>query len=121
INSVGRLKNATLAVQLLLTSDESEARMLAEEMEELNKERQTIVEKIVQQAEKRINPLDGMIILYDADWHEGVLGIAASRIVQAYDRPVIMLTHKTESNELKGSARSIDSFDLFNNCMEIKH
>jgi len=121
INAVGRLDNATLAVQLLLTEDEEEAQFLAEEIEALNKERQQIVEKIVQQAEGKVNTDDGVIILYDEQWHEGVLGIAASRLVQKFDRPVIMLTHKQDTNELKGSARSIGAFDLFENCMEIKH
>src|SRR5699024_4049263 len=83
--------------------------------------RQQIVEKIVQQAEGKVNNDDGVIILYDEQWHEGVLGIAASRLVQKFDRPVFMLTHKQDTNELKGSAWRMGEFDLFENCMEIKH
>src|SRR5690625_1650693 len=89
-------------------------------MEELNAKRQQIINDIVKEAEKRVNDNDGIIILYDEKWHEGVLGIAASRLVRQYDRPVIMLTYKKETNELKGSARSISKFDIFQNCLLIK-
>lgn len=121
INAVGRLENASLAVQLLLTADEAEARQLAAHMEQLNSERQQLVQNIVAEAEKRVDPSDGIIMLYDENWHEGVLGIAASRLVQTFDRPVIMLTYKKETNELKGSARSMDNFDLFSHCMKIRN
>src|SRR5699024_12694977 len=63
---------------------------------------------------------DGVIMLYDEVWHEGFLGIAASRIVKKYHRPTFMFTHKVDTNELKGSARSIPAFDLFENCIEVK-
>lgn len=120
INSVGRLKNATLAVQLLLTEDVEEARQLAQTIEQLNEERQQIVQKIVKEAEQKVEKDAGVIMLYDDAWHEGVLGIVASRLVQTFDRPVILLTHKKDTNELKGSARSIEAFDLFSNCMKIR-
>ena len=121
INAVGRLQNAMLAVELLLTDDEEVAKEIADEIEELNKERQEIVNQIVKEAEQRVDPQDGVIILYDANWHEGVLGIVASRLVRTFDRPVIMLRHKTETNDLKGSARSIPPFNLFENGMKIQH
>lgn len=121
LNAVGRLQEASLAVDLLLTKDEQEATELAEKIQSINKERQTIVNEIVKEAEEMVDPDDGVIILKNEHWHEGVLGIVASRIVQKYDRPAIILTIKIETNELKGSARSIPAFDLFNNCMKIKH
>src|SRR5699024_332654 len=121
INAVGRLDNAMLAVELLLTDDEEVAEELAEEIESLNKERQTIVNHIVQEAEQRVDTHDDVIILYDETWHEGVLGIVASRLVSKFDRPVIMLRYKKETNELKGSARSIPAFNLFENGMELGH
>src|SRR5690625_2537031 len=121
INAVGRLQNAMLAVELLLTDDEDVAKEIAAEVEELNKERQQIVNHIVNEAEKRVDTEDDVIILYDANWHEGVLGIVASRLVRTFDRPVIMLRHKTDTNELKGSARSIPQFNLFENGMKLQH
>jgi single-stranded-DNA-specific exonuclease len=121
LNAVGRLSNATLAVQLLLTVDPMEAEEIAAKIELLNKERQDIVKQIVKEAETRVDPDDGIIMLYDENWHEGVLGIAASRLVRKFDRPVIMLTHKKATGELKGSGRSIPAFHLFENGMQIRH
>ncbi|MBO1003419.1 single-stranded-DNA-specific exonuclease RecJ [Pseudogracilibacillus auburnensis] len=119
LNAVGRIADANIAVDLLLTEDEEEAIQIAEYIEKLNTERQQIVNKIVKEAEQHVNDEDGIIILYDENWHEGVLGIAASRLVKRYDRPVMMLTYKKETDELKGSARSIPAFNLFDHCMAI--
>lgn len=121
INAVGRLENAMIAVELLLTDDDEVAKELAEEIESLNRERQAIVNRIVQDAEQRVDTDDDVIILYDETWHEGVLGIVASRLVSKFDRPVIMLCYKEKTNELKGSARSISAFNLFENGMELEH
>lgn len=121
LNAVGRLQDADLAVQLLLTDDVVEAEQIAEQIELLNAERQKIVSDIVKEAEKRIDKEKNIIILYDKDWHEGVLGIAASRLVNKYHRPVMMLHLNEETNELKGSGRSIPAFHLFDNCMKIRH
>ncbi|HLR64560.1 MAG TPA: single-stranded-DNA-specific exonuclease RecJ [Pseudogracilibacillus sp.] len=122
LNAVGRLANASEAVKLLVTDDEEEAEAIIRYMEDLNGERQQIVNKIVKEADEKIKALDddGVIMLYDEGWHEGVLGIAASRIVNKYHRPTFMFTHKVDTNELKGSARSIPAFDLFENCIEVK-
>src|SRR5699024_7419721 len=90
INAVGRLQSASLAVQLLMSEIEEEAMILAEKIEKINRERQNIVRKIVDEAEKMVDPDDGIIVLYKEDWHEGVLGIVASRLVNKFDRPVIM-------------------------------
>lgn len=121
LNAVGRLQSAHLAVELLLTEDKEIAQQIAEEIEALNIERKQIVSNIVKEAEQKVNEADGFIILYDEAWHEGVLGIAASKLVNKYDRPVMMLTYKEETDELKGSARSIPAFNLFENGMEIRH
>ena len=120
INAVGRLQSAHLAVELLLSDTYEEAIQISEKIEELNKERKKIVDDIVKEADAKVDTKAGVIILYDESWHEGVLGIAASRLVNIYDRPVILLKHNTELNVLKGSARSIPAFDLFKNCMQIR-
>src|SRR5699024_12242771 len=62
----------------------------------------------------------GVIILFDESWHEGVLGIAVSRLVKIFDRPVILLKYNPKLNILKGSGRSIEAIDLFENCMQIR-
>lgn len=119
LNAVGRLQDASLAVQLLLTDDEDEAEMIAEEIEGLNDERQKIVQTIVREADERVDESDSFIILADEGWHEGVLGIAASRLVSSYQRPVMLLT-TNNSEQWKGSARSVPGFNLFESCMKIK-
>src|SRR5699024_11573898 len=100
----------SLSVELILTMEIAQANDIAEEIEQLNDKRQQIVKDIVKDAEKMVNKEDDVIMLYDEKWHEGVLGIAASRLVKQYDRPVVMLTYKKETDELKGSARSIPAF-----------
>lgn len=120
LNAAGRLEDAALAVELLLTEDETEAIMLAEKIDALNKERQEMVEATVNEAERLLDEDASFIILASPNWHEGVLGIAASRLVNAYHRPVMLLTENEKTGEWKGSARSIPGFNLFENCMEVK-
>lgn len=119
LNAVGRLENASLAVQLLLTEDATEAEAIAEEIEALNNERQKIVRQIVKEADAQVDEDDAFIILADENWHEGVLGIAASRLVNTYHRPVILLTQAKNPEEWKGSGRSVPGFNLFESCMKI--
>lgn len=122
LNSVGRLQDASLAVELLMTEDPDVAANIAEEIEGINKERKQIVTKIVTEAEAMVDPFEtnGVIVVAKEGWNEGVLGIVASKLVQKYDRPAIVLTLKPDIGQAKGSARSIPAFDLFQNCMAIK-
>ena len=123
LNAVGRLQDASLAVQLLLTEDQQEAEEIAETVQGINEERKQIVSNIVKEAEQMVQPgnQDGVIIVAKEGWNEGVLGIVASRLVKKYDRPAIVLAIKPETSQVKGSARSIPKFDLFKNCMQIRH
>ncbi|HEY4601195.1 MAG TPA: single-stranded-DNA-specific exonuclease RecJ [Cerasibacillus sp.] len=123
LNAVGRLQDADMAVELLLSQDEEQARLLAEEIQSINEERQQIVQQIVEEAEAMVDPNDqqSVIIVYKEGWNEGVLGIVASRLVRKYNRPTIVLNINSETELAKGSARSIPAFDLFNSCMQIKH
>lgn len=120
INAVGRLQDADLAVQLMLTKDQSEAEEIAEMIDTLNQERQKIVEEIFKEAEKMVGAPNeqGVIIVCKAGWNEGVLGIVASKLVRKFDRPAICLTVK--GDHVKGSARSIQAFDLFENGMKVR-
>lgn len=123
INAVGRLQDASLAVQLLITDDVDEAQHLAETVQDLNVERQKLVRQIVQEAEQMIDQqVDQQIIVVAKEgWNEGVLGIVASQLVRKFDRPAIVLTIKPDTYEVKGSARSIQAFDLFEHLMKIRH
>ncbi|QFT90007.1 Single-stranded-DNA-specific exonuclease RecJ [Bacillus sp. THAF10] len=127
INAVGRLDNADPAVHLLMTQDVEEAKMLSEEMESYNKERQqivnTITEEAIKQVEEKYPPeKNSFIIVEGQNWNAGVIGIVASRLVDRFYRPTIVLSLDEESGLAKGSARSIAGFDLFENlslCRDI--
>ncbi|WP_042223358.1 single-stranded-DNA-specific exonuclease RecJ [Oceanobacillus manasiensis] len=122
INAVGRLQDADLAVQLLMTEDIMEAEEIATEIDQINVKRQQIVNDIVKEAEKMVDPNQekGVIIVAKEGWNEGVLGIVASKLVRKFDQPAIVLTKKPETSQVKGSARSIPAFDLFKNCMTVR-
>ncbi|MEN1969291.1 single-stranded-DNA-specific exonuclease RecJ [Lentibacillus sp. N15] len=120
LNAVGRLQDADLAVRLLVSDDPFEATELAEMVQQLNEERKKIVSDIVKEVETMV-PADskqGVIVVAKEGWHEGVLGIVASRLVRKYDRPAIVLAIHPAEGRVKGSARSIPAFDLFNHCMK---
>lgn len=127
INAAGRLESADIAVELLLTDDENEAESIAEEMEELNKQRQSIVNKITEEAIKEVEesyPIseNAVLVIGKEGWNAGVIGIVASKLVERYYRPTIILSFDSEKGLAKGSARSIAGFDLFQNlstCREI--
>jgi single-stranded-DNA-specific exonuclease len=116
LNAAGRLGHPRDALELLLTEDEAEARRLADSLEELNRERQAIEGRILREAvaqveawpvERRANRAYAVA---GADWHEGVIGIVASRLVERYHRPVVLIAGT--DGEWKGSGRSIAAFDL---------
>jgi single-stranded-DNA-specific exonuclease len=116
INAAGRLGRPTAALELLLTADEEEARRIALELEELNRERQAVEERILREAIATIEEWPeptrrrrGYVVAGE-NWHEGVIGIVASRLVERYHRPVVLIAG-TEG-DWKGSGRSIPAFDL---------
>ena len=116
INAVGRLGDAERAVELLITKDKSEAIKLAAVLETENYERRKIdvdtFDAAIQLVENSLDLEKEMaIILHQEEWHPGVIGIVASRLVEKYYRPTIMLT--TIDGVAKGSARSISNFDIY--------
>src|SRR5205085_6235886 len=104
--------------ELLLTEDEGEARRLADSLEELNKERQAVEARILREAiaqVERWTPEQRARRAYavaGADWHEGVIGIVASRLVERYNRPIVLIAGGGDDRDWKGSGRSIAAFDL---------
>ncbi|MEH7251992.1 single-stranded-DNA-specific exonuclease RecJ, partial [Neobacillus niacini] len=127
INAVGRLEDAGMAVELLLTDDPYEAESLAQEMDELNKTRQSIVNSITLEAIEEVEknyPIESnsVLVIGKEGWNAGVIGIVASRLVDKFYRPTIVLSFDQEKGLAKGSARSIAGFDLFKNlstCRDI--
>ncbi len=126
INAAGRLGHPRAALELLLTSDKDEAKRLAESLEELNRDRQAVEQRIFREAaaaieawpeEKRARRA---YVVAGADWHEGVIGIVASRLVERFHRPVVLIAG-VEDGDWKGSGRSIPSFDLHGGLAACSH
>lgn len=117
LNAVGRLDDASLACELLMTDDEEEAAFLAEQVEQFNRERKdivaTITEEAMAMAEMKVKNGDLFLLLAKENWHEGVLGIVASKIVETFALPTLILNIDREQNHAKGSARSIDQVSMF--------
>jgi len=116
INASGRLCRPEAALALLLTEDGAEAKKLAEELEGLNRERQSVEERILREAVAEVESWPesrrrrrGYVVAGEG-WHEGVIGIVASRLVERYNRPVVLIAGTEE--QWKGSGRSVAAFDL---------
>ena len=115
INAAGRLVNADTALRLMLSEDLEEARQLARELDEHNRQRQLIERSIAEEAvgsiRSRFDPSKDFVIVQGDDaWHVGVVGIVASRVLREFYRPTIILGG--EGSELRGSGRSVEGFDL---------
>jgi single-stranded-DNA-specific exonuclease len=116
INAAGRLSHPEAALELLLTEDDKVAAELAGRLEELNRERQAVEDRILRHAVARVEDWPEAkrqrrgYVLADQSWHEGVIGIVASRLVERFHRPVVLIAGT--DGEWKGSGRSLPAFDL---------
>jgi single-stranded-DNA-specific exonuclease len=116
INAAGRLGHPRAALELLLTEAPDEARRLAQRLEELNRDRQAVEDRILRAAVDQVEKWPeakrhrAAYVAWGEDWHEGVIGIVASRLVERYHRPVVLIAGG--DGLWKGSGRSIPSFDL---------
>jgi single-stranded-DNA-specific exonuclease len=125
LNAAGRLSTAEKSLRLLLTQDESEATVLAAELDRQNRERQEVETQIfvaaTEKIENEFDPArDAAIVAGARGWHPGVLGIVASRLVRKYHRPVIVIGFD-EDGAGKGSGRSIEGLNLveaLNRCAD---
>src|SRR5712692_10536396 len=116
INAAGRLGHPREALELLLTADTADARKLALRLEDVNRDRQAVEDRILRDAVKQIESWPenrrrrhGYVVA-DEEWHEGVIGIVASRLVERYHRPVVLIAGAEDA--WKGSGRSVPQFDL---------
>ena len=116
LNAAGRLGRPEAALELLLTEEREQAVQLARQLEELNRDRQAVEERILREAVEEIESWPEeqhrrrAYVVAGADWHEGVIGIVASRLVERYARPVVLIAGT--DGDWKGSGRSIAGFDL---------
>lgn len=116
LNALGRLGDAAPGVELLLSFEEERLEELVELIQHTNGERQELVQEIFHSALEKMKAtptLPAVLVLGDESWHEGVLGIVASRIVEETGRPTLLLQYHPETGVAKGSARSIDSLNMF--------
>ena len=116
INAAGRLGRPDLALELVLTDDTDVAARLADELEVLNRDRQAVEDKILRSAIRQVEewPEERRAhrgyVLWSDEWHEGVIGIVASRLVERFNRPVVLIAGS--GGAWKGSGRSVSAFDL---------
>ena len=115
INAAGRMNTAKTAIELLLTNDENEAEELAQKLENLNIARKEAESKIFNEAVEKIESdflyKKNVIVVYGDNWHEGVIGIVASRLMEKYFKPSVVISVKEGIG--KGSARSLEHIDIF--------
>ncbi|MFW2422548.1 MAG: single-stranded-DNA-specific exonuclease RecJ [Porticoccaceae bacterium] len=120
LNAAGRLDNMTIGIDCLLAESPQQAHRLASELDALNRERRAIEQGMQSEAladlETEWQALDtqqlpALLVLYRPEWHEGIVGLLASRIKERYHRPTVVFTD-SESGDLKGSARSIEGLHI---------
>jgi single-stranded-DNA-specific exonuclease len=123
LNAPGRMANAEVSLKLLMSQSVAEASDLSKELEKFNRERQKIESKILEEAEELINHQVNfkdhkVIVIAKEDWHQGVLGIVASKLADRFYRPAIVIS--INDKLCKGSARSIKNFHLFDALIDSK-
>lgn len=121
INAAGRMRSARSAVELLLAPTLEEAAPIADELERLNDRRRELDERTLAEAVEAaalLMPRNGLV-LYRPDWHPGIIGIVASRIVERYYRPTVLLCNV--NGRVKGSARSIEGVNIYDALAQCRH
>ena len=126
LNAAGRLTDMSLGIECLLTDDTYAAKEMAEQLDKLNKERRLIQTEMQEQAtielddylEESSDEIAQGICLFNADWHQGVIGILAAKVKETFNRPVIAFAKENEDEDtIKGSARSINGLHI-RDCLE---
>ncbi len=118
INAAGRMESGRVAVEMLTATDEAEAERIGSEINQYNNERKNIDREITQEALEMVQSgsclsFGNATIVYNPSWHKGVVGIVASRLVEAFYKPTIVFTRSQSNGLVTGSARSVHGFDLY--------
>lgn len=118
LNSLGRIDDANAGVELLTTFDENEAARLAQFADDQNTKRKDLVAAVFKKAEAKVQATPALLeapvlVVVGSNWHEGILGIVANKLVECFKRPAIVLSQADDGQTLKGSGRSVADFDLF--------
>lgn len=114
INAAGRMKEASIAFALLITDDVNEANQIAEELKQLNIQRQQETETLMHSVreEAKNHPNDAVIMVAGDNWHEGIIGLVAGKLVEELNKPVLVLSNEPEKGTSRGSGRSQKGFNL---------
>jgi len=125
INATGRLEKADLSLKLLLCDDPGEADTIALQLRELNEKRQNLTEKgfenVCRIIENSNYHKDKVILVYDPSIHESIAGIIAGRVKEKYNKPAIILTDSKDKLCAKGSGRSIEKYNMFEELSKLKN
>ena len=119
INAAGRIDHAKKAVEILVETDYEKAKSFADGIEENNKTRRTLDQSITKEALEMINENKKSTVVFSENWHKGVVGIVASRLIETHYKPTIVLAEK--DGILTGSARSVHDFDLYEAISKCSH
>lgn len=124
INASGRIENGMKAVDLLVEKDFAEARIKATEIDHFNDARKDLDKHMTDEANKIVQHIDGLeakrsVVIYNEEWHKGVIGIVASRLAEIYHRPAVVLTRTDDM--ATGSARSVAGFDVYKAIEHCRH
>lgn len=121
LNAPGRISSPSKALELLLVSDERRREAICEELEEMNRKRRELESAIFKEIERDLSKLElkreYVIVIKGKEWNRGLLGLVASKLVELYQRPVFVLS--TYGDKVKGSGRSIPSFNIHRALQEI--
>lgn len=120
LNALGRLEDASLGVELLGTFDPEEAKTFAEKIDATNLKRKELVQETVEKALQIEDETTPISFVAEKNWHEGILGIVAGRLVQEKNTPAFVMTINEETHMAKGSARGVASFDLYQAMSQVK-
>ena len=120
LNAAGRLADMSVGIECLTTEDEARAMNLAQQLDRLNVERRAIEASMLEQGLehlKKVNP-EGGLTFFDHGWHQGVVGILASRLKDRVHRPIVCFARSADGKSLKGSGRSVPGFHL-RDCLDL--
>lgn len=124
LNATGRLDTANEGYKLLISDNGSEIEFLCHELNNKNSLRQTLCDKIfkeaIEQYENSADKNEYAIVLYQKDWHLGVIGIVASKLINRYNKPVLMMCKDPNSEIIRSSVRSIEGINIFEMLSEMK-
>ena len=119
INAAGRIEHAKKAVEILVETDYAKAKIFAVKIEENNRIRKSLDKSITEEALEMIDVKKKSTVVHSESWHKGVIGIVASRLIENYYKPTIVLAEK--DGILTGSARSVHDFDLYSAIAKCEH